>query len=197
MQMADMLSPTAQISLDGPAHIETESDSTGKFAFNAVPPGAYTINAQAPGLAANRTIEVAAGSPSEIALEMKVQVVVESTMVTAAQIDPKESPGTTTIGESAVRNLPNLDERFNSLLPLIPGFRKLDADLLSNSDAPYELLVESTKGAFFNHQDLNSCDPKMCRITPVVFFRQGSLLVDLGHCICNRKPLDPNGKTTH
>jgi len=56
-----------------------------------------------------------------MALEMKVQAVVESTTVTAGQIDPKESPGTTTIGESAVRNMPNLDERFNSLLPLIPG----------------------------------------------------------------------------
>ena len=47
--------PVSRVSLDGPTHIETESDSTGKFAFNAVPPGAYTINAQAPGLAANRT----------------------------------------------------------------------------------------------------------------------------------------------
>ena len=115
--------PTARISLDGPTHIEAESDGAGKFAFNAVPPGAYTINAQAPGLAANRTIEITAGSASEIALEMKVQAVVESTTVTAStdRIDTKESPGTSTIGESAVRNMPNLVERFQSLLPLIPG----------------------------------------------------------------------------
>jgi hypothetical protein len=66
-------------------------------------------------------IEVAAGSPSEIVLVMKVQAVVESTTVTAGQIDPKESPGTTTIDDSAVRNMPNLGERFQSLLPLIPG----------------------------------------------------------------------------
>ena len=31
--------PTARISLDGPTHIETESDGAGKFTFNAVPPG--------------------------------------------------------------------------------------------------------------------------------------------------------------
>src|SRR4051794_10140005 len=33
--------PTANISLDGPTHIEAESDGAGKFAFNAVPPGVY------------------------------------------------------------------------------------------------------------------------------------------------------------
>jgi len=36
------------------------------------------------------------------------------------------------------------------------SFRKFDADLLPNSDAPYELLVETTKGGFFNHQDRNT-----------------------------------------
>jgi outer membrane receptor protein involved in Fe transport len=36
------------------------------------------------------------------------------------------------------------------------SFRKLDADLLPNSDAPYQLLVETTKGGFFNHQDRNT-----------------------------------------
>src|ERR1700704_7009603 len=61
--------PVSRVSLDGPTHIETESDSTGKFAFNAVPPGAYTINAQAPGLAANRTIEVTAGAGRQKHLE--------------------------------------------------------------------------------------------------------------------------------
>ena len=115
--------PATRISLDGTTHIEAKSDGAGRFAFNAVPPGAYTINAQAAGLAANRTIEVTAGSASEIALEMRVQTLVESTTVTAStdQIDTKESPGTSTLGESTVRNMPNLDERFDSLLPLIPG----------------------------------------------------------------------------
>ncbi len=143
--------PTARISLDGPTHIEAESDGAGKFAFNAAPPGAYTINAQAPGLAANRTIEVTAGSASEIALEMKVQAVVESTTVTAStdQIDTKESPGTSTIGESAVRNMPNLDERFQSLLPLIPGVVRGPNGLINMKGAQ-----ASQNGSLLNSADV-------------------------------------------
>lgn len=143
--------PVSRVSLDGPTHIETDSDSTGKFAFNAVPPGSYTINAQAPGLAATRTIEVTAGSASEIALEMKVQAVVESTTVTAStdQIDTKESPRTSTIGESAVRNMPNVDERFQSLLPLIPGVVRGPNGLINMKGAQV-----SQNGSLLNNADV-------------------------------------------
>jgi len=143
--------PAARISLDGPTHIEAESDGAGKFAFNAVPPGAYMINAQAPGLAASRTIEITAGSASEVALEMKVQAVVESTTVTAStdQIDTKESPGTSTIGESAVRNMPNLDERFESLLPLIPGVVRGPNGLINMKGAQ-----ASQNGSLLNSADV-------------------------------------------
>jgi outer membrane receptor protein involved in Fe transport len=143
--------PTARISLDGPTHIEAESDGAGKFAFNAVPPGVYTINAQAPGLAANRTIKVTAGSASEIALEMKVQAIVESTTVTAStdQIDTKESSGTSTIGESAIRNMPNLDERFSSLLPLVPGVVRGPSGLINMKGAQ-----ASQNGSLLNSADV-------------------------------------------
>ena len=43
-----------------------------------------------------------------------------------------------------------------NLLTSQVSFRKLDADLLPNSAAPYRLLVETTKGGFFNHQDRNT-----------------------------------------
>jgi hypothetical protein len=36
------------------------------------------------------------------------------------------------------------------------SFRRFDADVLANSDAPYELLVETTQGGFFNHQQRNT-----------------------------------------
>jgi hypothetical protein len=143
--------PASRVLLDGPTHIETESDSTGKFVFNAVPPGPYTINAQAPGLVANRTIEVMAGHVSEIALEMKVQAVVESTTVTANtdQIDTKESSGINTIGESTVRNMPNLDERFDSLLPLIPGVVRGPSGLINMKGAQ-----ASQNGSLLNSADV-------------------------------------------
>src|SRR5947209_10803336 len=55
---------------------------------------------------------------------MKLEAVAESTTViaSASSEDTKSEPtGTNTIGESAIRNMPNIDEHFQSLLPLIPG----------------------------------------------------------------------------
>ncbi|UWZ85195.1 ATP-binding protein [Occallatibacter riparius] len=113
----------AKVSLEGPIHVEAESDGEGKFAFGIVPPGSYTIAALAPGMVGQQGVTVAAGNVSEIELEMKVAAVADSTTVTAnaEANDAKESSAINTIGESALRNMPNLDERFNDLLPLVPG----------------------------------------------------------------------------
>ena len=115
--------PAAKLLLDGPIHADAESDSEGKFEFKDVPSGSYTIIAKAPGMTTQEAVTVTAGAISEIALEMKIQTVAESTTVTASAdaVDINQSSGISTIGESTVKNMPNLDERFNSLLPLIPG----------------------------------------------------------------------------
>jgi hypothetical protein len=115
--------PAAKISLDGPVHLDVQADNEGKFACNAVPPGSYRISAEATGLAATQIVVVTAATVSEITLEMKIQAATESTTVTASAepADTKEPSGTNTVGDSAVRNMPNIDEQFQSLLPLIPG----------------------------------------------------------------------------
>jgi hypothetical protein len=120
---ARLVVPGTKLSLDGDVHLDAESDSQGTFLFSTVPAGSYTITAQAPGLTATQYVDVRAGSVSQLELEMKVQVVAESTTVTASAelVDAKEPSGTTTVGESAVQNMPNIDEQFQSLLPLIPG----------------------------------------------------------------------------
>jgi hypothetical protein len=43
-----------------------------------------------------------------------------------------------------------------SLLSSQLSFRHFNADVLPNSSAPYQLLVETTEGGFFNHQDRQS-----------------------------------------
>ncbi len=114
----------AKISLDGPTHIEAQSDNGGKFAFRAVPAGHYTIIANTSGMAATQGEIVTAGTVLQVQLEMKLQAVTDSTTVTANanSVDTKDEPsGTNTIGESAIRNMPNIDEHFQSLLPLVPG----------------------------------------------------------------------------
>jgi hypothetical protein len=116
--------PVTKITLDGPAHIEVQSDSEGKFAFSIVPAGSYTITANTPGMAATQSVVVTAGAVLQVQLQMKLEAVTESTTVTASanSVDTKhELSGTNTIAESAVHNMPNADEHFQSLLPLVPG----------------------------------------------------------------------------
>jgi hypothetical protein len=115
--------PAVKISLDGATHVETQSNNEGKFVFGTIPAGSYTIAAQAPGMAATQNVVVAAATISEIALEMKIQAATESTTVTASAepADIKQPSGINTVGDSAIRNMPNIDEQFQSLLPLIPG----------------------------------------------------------------------------
>ena len=54
---------------------------------------------------------------------MNVPGVTESTTETASagSVDTKEPSGSKQIGESAVEHMPNRDERFENLLPLVPG----------------------------------------------------------------------------
>ena len=115
--------PSAKISLDGAVHIEATSDSEGRFTLDAVPPGSYAITAQAPGMTAQQSLTVTAGSVSEMTLEMKIQAVVQSATVRANSDSPdaREASGINTIHESAIRNMPNVDERWQTLLPLVPG----------------------------------------------------------------------------
>lgn len=115
--------PAAKVSLDGSVHLEVESDREGNFVFNATPSGSYIIRAQAPDMTAERNVTVVAGAVTDVVLEVKIQTVVESTTVTATAdaVDAKQHSGTSIISESAIRNMPNLDERFDSLLPLVPG----------------------------------------------------------------------------
>lgn len=115
--------PGTKISIDGSTQFEGESDAQGQFAFTSVPPGNYTLTAKAPGLSATQTVAVNAGSVSAVSLELKLAAVADSTTVTASsdQVDTKESSGSNTIGESTVEHLPNRNERFEDLLPLVPG----------------------------------------------------------------------------
>jgi hypothetical protein len=51
----------ATVRLDGPATLETETDSNGKYVIAAVPFGTYTVEVALPGLKALRTVQVEDG----------------------------------------------------------------------------------------------------------------------------------------
>jgi len=153
--------PGAKVFLIGPATRAAETDATGKYVLNALPPGSYNLTAQAPGMIATQTVFVAAGTVSEALLEMKVEAVAQSTTVTASAdaAGAQEAAGTNTVGESAVRHMPNTNQRFESLLPLIPGVVRGPDGLINmkgvRSSQNASLVNDTVPGATVVHLHLN------------------------------------------
>jgi hypothetical protein len=140
--------PRIKVILNGPAHIEAASNDEGRFAVSAVPPGSYKVTAQIPGLSAAQDVVIAAGSVAEVALEMKVTLVAESTTVTvSAKAD--DSVTASTVGGSTVQTAPNITERFDSLLPLVPGVVRGPDGLISMKGAR-----SSQNGSLVNNADV-------------------------------------------
>src|SRR6266404_4344461 len=71
--------PGVVIVLRGLITKETESDTQGAFAIDALPPGTYEIEANASRLYAALAVEVSAGTPSTVPVEMNVAAVTSPT----------------------------------------------------------------------------------------------------------------------
>lgn len=95
--------PAADISLDGPAHMKTQSEGQGRFAFNAVPPGSYKISASAPGMTAAREIVVIADAISEVTLGMKLETAKQSVTVVSGKSKVSTSPSFDTLDSERSR----------------------------------------------------------------------------------------------
>jgi hypothetical protein len=113
--------PGAKVKLSGAASVEQQTDQEGKFSFDKVAPGTYTIAAEFPGLQAEQNITVEVGKVANVALELKPSQVKTEVTVTAAAPEVKGEAATQTISATTVRDAPNQNERTESVLPLIPG----------------------------------------------------------------------------
>src|SRR5437016_3419900 len=112
--------PGAKVKLDGPAAFETETDENGNYVVAAVPPGTYALEALSPGLEVRQTLKVEAGEV-QVPLELRPLEVANSVVVKADPADVKNSAPSETVSEKTLREAPNVNERFESSLPLIPG----------------------------------------------------------------------------
>jgi hypothetical protein len=110
----------AKVKLNGPATLETETDEDGKYIVAAVPFGTYTVEAVFPGLEARQTVGVET-SEVRVPLELRPVEVTASVVVTSDQAETKDPAPSETISEKTLRDAPNVNERFESSLPLIPG----------------------------------------------------------------------------
>ena len=116
--------PGAKVILQGSKTIQTETDEKGRFSFQAVEAGAYAITASFPGLEAAQGITIPAGGAT-IAVDLELKPVAVQTSVTVSDTDnnndTKVPTVTETITEKTITDAPNANERFESLLPLVPG----------------------------------------------------------------------------
>jgi len=111
----------AKVMITGPVLAETGTDADGKYALNGLPPGNYTVQATFSELSAEQTITVAANQVVQVPLQLKPPEVKTSVTVTASGPDVNGPATTETITEKTVQNAPNIDETFESSLPLVPG----------------------------------------------------------------------------
>jgi hypothetical protein len=113
--------PGAKVVLKGSATLETESDADGKYGFSQVAPGEYSIEADFPGMHAEQMVAVASGVAMKIPLELQLVEVKTSVTVTASSSEAEISTSSVTLSEKTVEDEPNANQRFESLLPLVPG----------------------------------------------------------------------------
>jgi len=108
--------PGALVSLDGPEHFATQTNSGGEYNFPSVGPGTYIIRATAPSLETQQSVSVAPGQVADVPLTLQITRTTADVTVTA-----NVTGVTTTIEQKTIENAPNANERFETLLPLIPG----------------------------------------------------------------------------
>jgi hypothetical protein len=110
----------AKVKLDGPASFETETNENGNYLIASVPLGTYTFEAVSPGLEIRQTLRVEGGEV-HVSLELKPLEVTSSVVVKADSSDLKNNPSPDTVSEKTLREAPNVNERFERSLPLVPG----------------------------------------------------------------------------
>jgi len=111
----------AQVLVSGPVMAITETDQDGKYTFDNIPPGIYTVEASFETLKGELSIKIEPDQLVELPIqltmpEIKTSVTVSATESTSASPAPGE-----TIKEKTVINAPNANEQFQGLLPLVPG----------------------------------------------------------------------------
>jgi hypothetical protein len=113
--------PGAKVTLQGPETLDAETDGNGRYELHDIEPGTYSITATFPSLQATREITVVAGAVIKAELELRPIAVTTSVTVTESAEESKAPNVADTITEKTIDDAPNVNERFDSVLPLVPG----------------------------------------------------------------------------
>ncbi len=108
----------------GIAAIYVSTDEIGRFSVVELAPGPYRITVEFAGLGADPLdIVVSPDKVTEVEIELKLASLKEAITVSAQAeaIDVAETASKAVLQQSTLASAPNINERFESLLPLLPG----------------------------------------------------------------------------
>jgi hypothetical protein len=113
----------ATVTLNGrSSSTQTATDERESYSFTVVIPGAYQIEARTSNFIGSHAVTLAPGGVLELPIEPKIETVKQSVTVTANEPAlSKESSDETVVNRSIVVNTPSKYDRFDALLPLVPG----------------------------------------------------------------------------
>ena len=128
--------PGAHVKLSGPSSLDIQTDGTGSYSLSDISPGVYSIEVTTPGLRGSTVATIAAGETTETKVQLELESVKISVDVSdSAPPISAESMSRDVVGEKVLNNAPNKDERFDSVLPLIPGVVRGPDGLISMKGA--------------------------------------------------------------
>jgi hypothetical protein len=113
--------PGAVVVLKGPEELTAHADENGAYHFAAVHSGAYIIEATAPGLEAQESLTLNEGEQLKLPVRLHLVNAVASVTVTDTSAGPDVATTSQTITQETISDAPNADQRFETLLPLVPG----------------------------------------------------------------------------
>jgi hypothetical protein len=104
--------------------VEVTTDEIGRFSAAELPPCRYRITAEFTGMqAAPLDVVVQPGQVTEVEIELTPASLKEAVTVSAQAeaVDTTETVSRAVLQPSAFQHAPNINERFESVLPLLPG----------------------------------------------------------------------------
>jgi hypothetical protein len=115
--------PGARVRIQ-PAGVTVSTDAIGRFSAAELAPGTCRITVEFSGMeAAPLDVSIHAGKVTEVEIELKVAKLKEEITVSAQTeaVEASETASKAVLQQSALEHAPNINERFESLLPLLPG----------------------------------------------------------------------------
>ncbi|WP_285288957.1 TonB-dependent receptor [Alloacidobacterium dinghuense] len=111
----------ARVQALGPITMETKTNGEGAFVFDELPPGTYKLTASAQGMDGEQTVTLTSNQVVRVLLLLKPARVTTTIDVSTADTAKKTPSPVQTIGEKTLTYAPNVNERMETLLPLVPG----------------------------------------------------------------------------